>query len=119
MSGRIRKEGPAEEAVLSLQLDSSTVGLEPREVDGDAIAGFQTPCTLKGLSAGASGGALGFVFGFGAQRGHRGFCLGSATRLVCLPACLATATMPFPLSFAIRRVLVQPTVERQPPRLVV
>ncbi|KAL6782263.1 TIM22C [Auxenochlorella protothecoides x Auxenochlorella symbiontica] len=65
MASRNRKEGSAEEPVLSLQLDSSTAGLEPREVDGDSIGGFQTPCTLKGLSAGASGGALGFVFGFG------------------------------------------------------
>lgn len=68
MASRNRKEGSAEEPVLSLQLDSSTAGLEPREVDGDSIGGFQTPCTLKGLSAGASGGALGFVFGFGTQQ---------------------------------------------------
>ena len=50
--------------MFSLKLDSATT--EPREVqaggDGD---GFQTPCTISGAMAGLSGGALGYVFGFG------------------------------------------------------
>lgn len=54
------------EAVLSLTLDSRTA--EPREAISaptDAADGFQTPCSLHGLTAGLSGGSLGYLFGFG------------------------------------------------------
>lgn len=62
--GRGRRKAPQdEEAVLSLELDSSSPGLEPRESTSTDV--YHVPCSFKGLTAGASGGALGMVFGFG------------------------------------------------------
>ncbi len=56
--------------VIDLRMDSSTPEA-PREVA--ATASFSTPCTLQGCMAGLSGGALGYVFGFGEERCcHRG-----------------------------------------------
>ena len=38
----------------------------------DDAGTFQVPCSLNGLAAGASGGALGWVFGFGELRRDSG-----------------------------------------------
>lgn len=73
MVRRRGKQAPASgsrdgDAVLSLELDSRSRSMEPREVDArspDEV--FKVPCTLKGLSAASSGGGLGFVFGWGAR----------------------------------------------------
>jgi import inner membrane translocase subunit TIM22 len=54
--------------VLSLTMDAAS-GADVRDAatpPGDAdAAGFLTPCTLAGATAGLSGAALGWVFGFG------------------------------------------------------
>ena len=72
------KRGKGEEpaAVFSLKLDSPEA--EPREVQagGDGGDGFQTPCTISGAMAGLSGGALGYVFGFGERAPPPGGRLG-------------------------------------------
>lgn len=62
--GKHRKQG---NAVLNLTIDGSSSNPEVREVrEGrhEAIATFQTPCTVNGLVAGTSGGVLGYAFGF-------------------------------------------------------
>lgn len=48
----------AQDPVLTLTIDGDDQAYTSEE-------GFKTPCTFKGLMAGFSGGALGFVFGFG------------------------------------------------------
>jgi import inner membrane translocase subunit TIM22 len=54
--------------VLSLTMDAAS-GADVRDAaptpSADDAAGFLTPCTLAGATAGLSGAALGWVFGFG------------------------------------------------------
>jgi hypothetical protein len=58
-SGNDKNKG----AVISLKMDA--MDAEPREVVQPSTDAFQQPCTLVGITAGLSGGTLGYVFGFG------------------------------------------------------
>ena len=51
--------------VLNLTIDGSFPEAEVRDATPSADDGFKTPCSISGVMAGASGGALGYAFGFG------------------------------------------------------
>lgn len=94
-----------EQAVLDLRMDSSTPEA-PREVA--ATASFSTPCTIQGCMAGLSGGALGYVFGFGEGcQCHREDAVGvlRGDRLPPVDGCLFVAAINFLMRCGCRRVL--------------
>lgn len=74
---KTRKENAAksDNALLNLTIDGSFEDAQVRDVTrsstsvghGEAVTnkGFKTPCTIHGITAGLSGGALGYAFGFG------------------------------------------------------
>lgn len=57
-----KSDKASDKAVITLTMDA--MESEPREVV-QAQPDFQPPCTFAGLTAGVSGGTLGYVFGFG------------------------------------------------------
>ena len=63
-----RKKLVAEGPVLALKMDSKTAEpIEVKPASETSESSWQTPCTISGLGAGLSGGALGYAFGFGKE----------------------------------------------------
>lgn len=54
----------------SISNDQTMDGLDMKAAEHEGEAAFQTPCTMAGLNAGLSGGAMGFLFGFGEEKGR-------------------------------------------------
>ena len=74
---------PAGEEFFSMEVDAAP------KVVSEALADdhFPVPCTISALGASASGGALGFVFGFGKLIA----CRGDVTSLLVSCFCCAWA----------------------------
>ncbi|KAL4424237.1 hypothetical protein ABPG75_001538 [Micractinium tetrahymenae] len=62
---RPKSKASEAEPVMELRVDASNPDCPACSEPGAAPAHFSTPCSLTGLGAGISGGALGWVFGFG------------------------------------------------------
>ena len=60
-----RTKNSNDEAVLNLTIDGSYPDAEVREIVTEPVDAFQTPCSVNGLTAGISGGTVGYFFGFG------------------------------------------------------
>lgn len=58
------KHRKSRNAVLNLTIDGSSPNQEVREIKSNPNPTYLTPCTINGLVAGASGGMLGYAFGF-------------------------------------------------------
>lgn len=77
-----RRKGE-DQAVLNLKIDGPLSNAEVREVVEPSEDAFQTPCTFAGLTAGLSGGALGYVFGFGRRPCHCSCLPHSTSAIAC------------------------------------
>ena len=89
---------PEEEEFFSMEVEAAPKPTAPAKLAEDQ---FPVPCTLSSLGAAASGGALGFVVGFGMSP-FRPLCIGSSRAVLAWQKILLVKV----LTVAKRRVCV-------------